>query len=90
MIERGYPVVWLFLFFIFGAYIWMYTSNLHKENDRLFKIATEQKAIIEKQTEDIRQMDQLIETMFLYMEQSNLQNAPHLYPIHPKKKSDPI
>ena len=90
MIEKGYPIVWIFLVFIIGTYIWMYTSDLHNENDRLFKIATEQNAIIEKQTEDIKQMNKLIETMFLYMEQSKFQTGPNLYPLTPYKRNDPI
>ena len=68
MIEKGYPVTWLFLVIIIVTYIGTYVYDLQRENDRLFNIATEQKATIEEQNETIRQMNSLIDTMFIYIE----------------------
>ena len=89
MIEKGYPITWLFLFLIIAGYVLTYTLNLHKENDRLFEIATQQEVLLKKQSEEIRQMDRLIETMFMYMETRD-QIVPGLSPLTPGKRNDPI
>ena len=87
MIEKGYPVTWLFIALIIMLYIGTYVYDLQRENDRLFNIATEQKAVIKEQDEAIKQLNALVDAMFLYMEGKR---PPNVLPTPPWPDDGPI
>jgi len=68
MISKGYPVTWLFLVFILTAYIILFVQDMQRENVRLDNIIEQQTIIINEQEKKIKEMNQLIEAMFEYMD----------------------
>ena len=66
--KEGTPVTWAFMIFILVVYIGGYIWNLEKENDRLFDIATTQKETIEALDGENKQLHEMTETMFQYID----------------------
>ena len=87
--KDGKPVTWAFGLFILVVYIGGFLWNLQKENDRLYDIAVKQKETIEQQEADIRDLKELLNVMFEYMEtqlyispESDIDQSPiHKKPI---------
>ena len=65
--KEGKPVTWAFGIFILLVYIGGVIWNLEKENDRLFKIANQQKEVINSLELENKQLYQLTDTMFQYI-----------------------
>ena len=85
MIGKGYPVTWLFLVFILTAYIILFVQDMQRENVRLDNIIEQQTIIINEQEKKIKEMNQLIEAMFEYMDALQ----PREEEVGPEKGSSP-
>lgn len=72
MIRKGYPVTWLFLFFILAAYIILAVRSMQNENARLNNIIDQQVIIINEQQKKVKDMDRLINVMFEYIDTHQL------------------
>ena len=88
--KEGKPVVWMFLLFIIIAYVGSYIWQIEKENDRLFKIASDQEKIIKALEEENRQLHTLTETMFQYIYSTQGGNSLKYYYVPEKDSTSPI
>tara|TARA_Y100000310_G_C20639626_1_gene793175 strand:+ start:565 stop:828 length:264 start_codon:yes stop_codon:yes gene_type:complete len=66
-VKDGRPVTWAFGIFILLVYVGGFIWNLEKENARLFEIAAKQKETIEALELENKQLYELTETMFRYI-----------------------
>ena len=80
--KEGTPVTWAFMVFIIVVYIGGYIWNIQKENDRLFDIATKQKETIEALEEENKQLHELTETMFQYIDALEQGGRGTVWPKH--------
>ena len=80
--KEGTPVTWAFMVFIIVVYIGGYIWNAEKENDRLFDIATKQKETIEALEEENKQLHELTETMFQYIDALERGGKGTIWPKH--------
>tara|TARA_B100001123_G_C15220513_1_gene991056 strand:+ start:439 stop:720 length:282 start_codon:yes stop_codon:yes gene_type:complete len=79
--KDGRYIAWLFTVGIVLTYIISQCWLIYDDNNRLKKIALEQKEIIDEQAEEIKLQSELLDKMFLYIDISGPQiRKPHLYP----------
>ena len=85
--KEGTPVTWLFMIFVLVVYVGGYIWNQEIENNRLYDIAVKQNETITQQESDIRDLKELIDVMFEYMESQLYilpDNDSDQSPIHKK------
>lgn len=68
MVEKGYPVIWLFIIIILAGYLGSYFNDMHNSRVVLSNTVKKQNAVIVQQQEEIKQLNELIDAMYMYIE----------------------
>jgi len=80
--KEGTPVTWAFILFILVFYIGGYIWNIQEDSARLLNIATEQEDIIEALELENKQLHELTETIFKYLDTLERTDRGTTWPRH--------